>query len=202
MASTLAFPDGIRLAHKDEIPAAVWKRVQSANITSGFLLKESNDGRFPLYAEGNVDAPQIWGVFCDLCRGLIGPVASLLMSELDEELTRLGTGSTPAILRLLEQHAYQLANDGWIQFGLIEERQDFITEVLVTPTKHFEVWLNDEKLLRSILRDHSLFEVVQLEFLDQYPRTTIRLPRDKVSFQDHSELIHHFRKKVGELSPH
>ena len=208
MASTLAFPDGIRLVHKDEIPgpeperAAAWKRVQSANITPGFLLKESNDCRYSLYAEGNVDAPKIWAVFRDLCRGLIGPLASLVMCEYDEELTSLRTASTPAILRLLERHAYQLANDGWIQFGLIEKRRDSVTEVFVTTTKHFQVWLNDEKLFRSILRKHALLEVAQLEFLDEYPRTTIRLPQDKVLFQDHSELIQYLRKRIQELSSH
>jgi hypothetical protein len=208
VASTLAFPDGIRLAHEDEIPgpeperAAAWKRVQSANITPGFLLKESNDCRFPLYAEGNVDAPQIWPVFCDLCRGLIGPAASLVMCEYDEKLTSLGTASTPSILRLLQRHAYQLANDGWIQFGLVEKRRDSVTEVFVTRTKHFQVWLNDERLFRSILRDHALLEVTQLEFLDEYPRTTIRLPQDKVLFQDQSELIQYFRKRIRELSSH
>lgn len=208
MTSTLAFADGIRLAYKDEIPGpepereAAWKRVQSANITPGFLLKESNDDRFSFYAECNVDAPQIWAVFCDLCRSLVGPVASLVMSEHDEELSHLGTASTPAILSLLERHAYQLANDGWIQFGIIEERRDSVTEVFVTTTKHFEVWLNDEKLFRSILESHGLLEVAHLEFLDEYPRTTIRLPDDKVLFQDQTELVQHFRKKIRELPSH
>jgi hypothetical protein len=124
------------------------------------------------------------------------------MCEYDEELTSLRTASTPAILRLLERHAYQLANDGWIQFGLIEKRRDSVTEVFVTTTKHFQVWLNDEKLFRSILRKHALLEVAQLEFLDEYPRTTIRLPQDKVLFQDHSELIQYLRKRIQELSSH
>jgi hypothetical protein len=91
------------------------------------------------------------------------------MSEYDEELTPLGTASTSAILRLLERHAYQLANDGWIQFGLLEEGRDSVTEVFVTTTKHFAVWLNDKQLFRLILRGHALLEVTQLEFLDEYP---------------------------------
>jgi hypothetical protein len=206
VASTLAFPDGIRLTHKDEIPgpeperAATWSRVQLANIAPGFLVKESNDHRFSFYAEANVDAPRMWAVFSDLCRGLIGPVAALVMSELDQESTHIGTASTSAILSLLEPHAYQLANDGWIQFGLIEERRDSITEVFVATTKHFEVWLNDEKLFRSIMQGHALSEVDQLEFLDEYPRTTIRLPADRVLFYDHTEFIEHFMREIGELS--
>jgi hypothetical protein len=97
MASTLVFPDGVRLAHMDELPgsearrAELWARVQSANIGPDFILRKSNDCRFPLYAEANVNGPQIWAVLSDLCRGLLGPVATLLMSEVDDELASLGS---------------------------------------------------------------------------------------------------------------
>jgi hypothetical protein len=74
------------------------------------------------------------------------------------------------------------------------------TEILVATTKHFEVWLNDAKLFRSILRSQALSEVDQLEFLDEYPRTTIRLTSDKVLFQDQSELIQHFKRSIAGLS--
>jgi hypothetical protein len=122
------------------------------------------------------------------------------MSRTDEEPTHVGTASTGAILSLLDKHAYQLANDGWIQFGLVEDWGDLTTEVFVTTTKHFVVWFNNEQLFRSILRNHDVSEVEHLEFLDEYPRTTIRLPEDRVSFYEQSDLIEHLRKQIGQLS--
>ncbi|MCP4601205.1 MAG: hypothetical protein GY847_11890 [Proteobacteria bacterium] len=205
MASTLVFPDGIRLAELDEIPgpepnrAAAWARVESANIVAGFTLAESTDTPFGFYAEINVDAPRIWAVFFELCKALLGPTATLVVSEIDYEPMPVGSARTLVLLSLLEPHRYQLAHDGWIQFGLIDQRADLLTEVFVAPTKHFKVWLNDEKLLRSILQSHAVPEADVLEFLDEYPRTTIRLPEDKISFHDHSRLVEHLEKEIGAL---
>ena len=205
MASTLVFPDGIRLAIRDDIPgpelerAASWARVQSANIARGFTLKESDQTGFALYAEVNVDAPRIWAVFRDLCEALLGPVATLLIGEIDEEPTALGPAGTPRLLSLLEKHQYQLAHDGFIQFGLAEVRKNLLTEVFVTQTKHFNVWLNDEGFFRAILQRHGISEADKLEFLDEYPRTTTRLPEDKVLCL-HGQFVEHFRKEIGSLS--
>lgn len=206
MPSILEFPDGIRLAHLDELPgprpdrAAAWARIQSANIAPGFTLTESTDSRFAFYAEANVDGPRIWAVFHDLCHGLLGPQATLIISEIAHEPMPLGSAHTLELLALLEPHQYQLAHDGWLQFGLVGQDADLLTEVFVTPTKHFKVWLSDVKCLRSVLRDHAVPEVARLDFIDEYPRTTTRLSRDKVSFGVQSELIEHLEKQLRTLS--
>jgi hypothetical protein len=206
MASTLVFPDGVRLADEETLRwnpdhyAADWARVQSANIAAGFVLDIAKDPQFSFYAEANVDAPCLWTVFCDLCLNLLGPVAELAMSVIDDEPDHLGQAHTTAILNLLGQHSYQLANDGFIQFGLIEEYKDSLTEVFVAPTKHFKVWLNDEKLFRSIMKSHGVPEADKLEFLDEYPRRTIRLPENKIMFHSHSEFINYLRKEIVDLS--
>lgn len=206
MPSTLKFPDGIRLAHLDELPgpgsdrAAAWARIQSANIAPGFTLSESTDSRFAFYAEANVDGPRIWAVFRDLCQGLLGREATLIISEIDDEPMPLGSAHTLGILALLEPHQYQLAHDGCLQFGLVGRDTDLLTEVFVAPTKHFKVWLSDVKCLRSVLRSHAVPEVERLEFIDEYPRTTTRLSGDKVSFRVDSELIEHLEKQLRALS--
>jgi hypothetical protein len=198
--SRLILPAGIRLAYKDEIPEiddVSWSRVQSANITTGYVIKETPDYQYPFYAEANVDAPVIWDVFCDLCLGLLGPYAELIMSEIDDEPTSLGTSRTDSLLDILGQHAYQLVNDGFVQFGLISLQKDLASEVFVTTTKYFQVWVKDVAQFRSIMAKHGIFEVDELEFLDEYPRTTTRLPEDKVMFHEHWELIKYFRRKLG-----
>ena len=202
MTNSLVLPAGVRLATEDEIPGPVanhnenWSRVQSANLAAGYILTKTTDSRYPFYAEVNVDAPCIWKVFCDLCRGLLGNEADLIMSEIDDEPRRLGNAHTISLLDLLEPHAYQLANDGYIQFGLIDERENSFTEVFIAPTKHFEVWFKNVVLFRSIMVNHGLDEENRLEFLDQYPRTTTPLPEDKVMFRDQSELIEYLIREI------
>ncbi len=202
MVNSLMFPDGVRLAKEDELPGPLssqteaWMRVQAANITAGYRIMKSSDSRFPFYAEINVDAPRIWEVFCDLCNSLLGNEAGLVMGEIDDEPRILGDARTTSLLGLLEPHAYQLTNDGWIQFGLVDEQENSISEVFIAPTKHFQVWFKDVQVFRSIMENHGLFEDDHLEFLDQYPRVTTRLSDNKVMFRDHSKLIDYFVNEI------
>jgi hypothetical protein len=76
---------------------------------------------------------------------------------------------------------------------------DLISEVFVAPTKHFEVWLNDENRLRSTMRHHAIPEAESLEFIDELPRTTIRLRDDRVAFHDYDQFIEHFEKQLEGL---
>ncbi len=208
MASTLVLPAGVRLLRWEELGgpeaerAAMWARIQAAHITPGFVLRASGDARFSLYAEVNVDAPRLWDVFSDLCRGVLGPVTTLVMSEVDADPEPLGSARTAAILDHLTRYAYRLANDGCLQFGMVDDRGDAVTEVFVAATKHLQLWVCDGQRLLSILTRHGLAEAPQLEFLDEYPRATIPLPEDNGALPDHTRLIAHLRERVRALSSH
>ncbi len=184
MPNTLIFPDGVRLAKREEIPgpesqrAAEWARIESANITSGFVLTQVVGERFAFYAEANVDAPSLWPVFRDLSRALIEEEATLLFSEVDDQPNSLGSGDISTIIDVLSWSEYQLAHDGFLQFGVVSDNQA-INEVLVAPTKHLQIWLNDEMRFRAVMQEHGVLEVSQLEFLDQYPTTTTVIPSDR-----------------------
>jgi hypothetical protein len=160
------------------------------------VLRESSDPSFAFYAEANVDAPKIWGAFRDLSRGLLGSSATLLIGEIDENPIPLGAAQTGIILGLLEPYAYQLAHDGLIQFGLGARTDRGITEVFVTPTKHFKVWLNDEIEFESVMQAHAIERPESLQFIDEYPRTTTPLSAEQTSFADHASLFEHLRTKL------
>jgi hypothetical protein len=181
MPSTLVFPDGVRLAHKHEIPgpererSVAWARIESATIVPGFVIKPSNDPRFARYAEINVDAPQIWAVFCDLCHSVLGPVATLIAGESDATPVPRGSAEVTSLIAILERYKYALAHDGYLQFGLLDDDGGRINEVILAPTKHFQVWLNDEVRFRLVMEKNGLRENDHLQFLDEYPHTTVRL---------------------------
>ena len=201
MASTLIFPDGVRLALKDEIPRAerpkVWARVQAANIAPGFTLLASDDKRFTHCAEINVDAPHIWDVFRDLCEALLGTTAQLIAGEGDNAPISLGSAPVSVLIAALEPHSHQLAHDGFLQYGLVSADPDAINEVLVTAEKYFKVWLNDEMRFRSIMQRHNLSEAEHLEFLDEYPRTAVRLSRDAVAFPKARDLMDNLKTVIA-----
>jgi hypothetical protein len=206
MPSTLVFPDGVRLALKHEIPGsesqrlAAWTRVESAKIAPGYIIRASNDHRFSRYAEINVDAPHIWSLFVSLCHGLLGSNATLVASEEDGELRSLGSASVPLLISVLERHRYQLVNDGFLKFGLYTDEDGSITEVVIAPTKHFEVWFSDETCFRSIMKEHGLSEDDQIEFLDQYPHMTFPLRSEAVIFSNVDDLMEHLGDEIEALS--
>jgi hypothetical protein len=203
MPNSIEFPDGVRLARLEEIPgagperSAAWARVQSAGIAPGYTLTDSDDPRFAKYAEINVDASNIWALFRDLCDALLSSPASLVAGKEEADPLTLGSGDISSILAALEHHKYQLAHDGFIQFGLICDRGGAISEVFVAPTKHFKVWFNDEERFRAIMNQYALQEHNRLEFIDEYPRTFVALPKGPGVFGSPTELLNHLKAVIG-----
>jgi hypothetical protein len=185
MPSTLIFPDGARLAARDEIPgpeverAKEWSRIERANIAPGFVLKPSGDESFAFYAEVNVDAPQAWRLFRGLCGAVLPPNGDLLFADSDDQPEVIWSGAVAKMLSVLEEHGYQLSHDGYLHFGIVSTEGGLINEVFVAPTKHLKIWFNDERTVQTVMSKFGLPKAERLEFLDEYPRTTMKLPRDK-----------------------
>jgi len=203
MANTLVLPDGVRLARKDEIPGpepqrlAAWARVESASIGRGFVLRPAKNESFTHYAEINVDAPHIWEVFCDLCQVLLGSRATFVVGEIEDELVSVGPADVFAVIKLLERHQYQLAHDGFLQYGLVCNQGGVTSEIFVTPVKYLKVWMNDEPAFRGTMMRHGIEEADHLEFLDEFPRTTITLSSDTVALPSADTLIKQLQNEIS-----
>ena len=193
MTATLILPDGVRLIRRDELPgnesarAEHWARIQRATLAPGFVITRGGGEGFALYAEANVHATQLFAVFHDLCHTLLETDATLLLGEIDDDPRPLGTADVSDILRVLGRFKYQLAHDGFLQFGAISDH-DSINEVFVAPTKHLKIWANDETRLRSVMEHHGVPEASRLEFLDQFPRATTKLAAREGVFGDFAEF--------------
>jgi hypothetical protein len=202
MSSTLVFPDGVRLVEWDEIPGTessrleIIKRTEQANIAQGFILQTSGDDRFRFYAELNAHAPKVWAVFQNLCQALIRSDVTLLFSGSDLEPIAIGYAHISSVVGALSHYQYQLAHDGFLQFGVISEMDGMVSEVLVGPAKNFKVWLNDEAQFRLVMEAHGIPEADKLEFLDEYPRVTIRLPDGKGVLCDLDELASRLKYEI------
>lgn len=201
---SLILPTGVRLAERAELPGPArareeaWSRIQSAALTPGYLTHESTDSRFSVYLEANVDAPNIWPLFTDLCTRLLSNSAVLLVGDIDDDdQLRSNAATAEALIAALKPHAYQLSNDGCIQIGMLEETSEHTTEVLIAPTKHFKIWVNDRDTVEQCLHLYGVQLADALEFLDEYPRTTLRLPEDKYSFNSTVELIEYVNESIS-----
>ncbi|MCA9755297.1 MAG: hypothetical protein KDA27_05800 [Candidatus Eisenbacteria bacterium] len=178
MSSTLVFPDGIRFPAREELtgPRAerdrLWARIGRANLRPGFVVRASEEPEFQVFAEANVDAPGLWSAFSTLVRALLPAGAEscqLLLGDPDSELEPIARDSAGRWLEVLEPYAHRLVHDAWVQFGLVDDAGGKVSGVLVTPTKHLQVWAQSRDLLVDILGGLGLEELSELELLAGYP---------------------------------
>lgn len=194
MVSSLIFADGVRLTTRDEIPGPsdrreeLWARVERASIHPGYTLKEVSDPSFRYYAEANVHAPDIWPTFRDLSRALLGERGAVLLSFKDDAPGQIVDAPVEAILAAFDTHMDQLVHDGYIQFGIITQTVAGVAEVFVAPSKHFKMWFNDEQAFAEQMTAHGLTRAERLEFLDEYPHVTTRLPDERALWIEELEL--------------
>jgi hypothetical protein len=201
MGGNLIFPDGVSLATRADIPGPreareeTWERLAQARINAGFVLRDSDDDRFRYYAEANIHAPDIWRAFILFSSALLQSSGSLLFDFKDDEPVSLGDGAIRQIITALEPHAYQLSHDGFVQFGIVSQTEETLSEVFVAPTKHFKIWFDDETAFRATALELGLEQAERLEFIDEYPRVTRSQSVDKVMHAD--ELASLLRSRLA-----
>jgi hypothetical protein len=122
----------------------------------------------------------------------------LIIGEIDEEpLHQCRYEQTHKMLALLEKFNYYLANDCYIQFGLASQTETELTEVFVTPTKHFQIWTNKGDILANVMNKRGIPRLDKLQFIDEFPRVTKAL-QYKDEFQDYNDLINYLVDETEE----
>ena len=176
----LRFPRGVRLAAEADLPrnkdsSDRLARIQSANITTGFVLATNVDPGFFAYIEANVHADEVWAVFETLSSRLLPEVSAPLVGWKDGEATLGPYTDKKAALAVLRPHTESLQHDGFIEFGLMFQQDGKTEEVMVKASKDLRIWTNNPKLATETLSTLGIPSVEKLEFIDQYPRVTERL---------------------------
>jgi hypothetical protein len=174
-AEPLIFPDGVRFAREDEIPAgsrAGWDRIAHARITTGYTHREHTGATFRAFFEANVHAPQLWLAFRALAEALLPEFAAPIVGMKDEEPVLIPPTTLPAALAVLEPHRRYLQHDGFLEFGVVSHVADVTEEVFVKSAKYLQVWTNQPDRAAATFADLGLPHVPNLEFLDGYPRVS------------------------------
>jgi hypothetical protein len=199
----LVSPEGIKLARANELPnspekSELLEKIRNARIEQGYVVQTASESLFTCYAEANVDAPQLWQVFRALCEDLLPEEAMPIIGEIDEEPLHNGSyDQTQKLLALFERFNYYLTNDCNIQFGLASETDTELTEVFVTPTKHFQIWTSKADILTDVMKKYGIAESDELQFIDEFPRVTTALKYNE-DFQDYDDLINYLVEETEE----
>jgi hypothetical protein len=162
------------------------------------VLRQPGDLSSAWIADINVDAPKLWSLFRDLCKGVLGPVATFIVGPNDtqDEDIVVVSGARDRLLGILDAHAYQLAHDGSFRFGLSCIRADRLDEVAVGPAKTVRVSMRDREHVVAILERHGLAVFDRLDFLSDFHCFIERSRLKAMTFENFLDLTQHVLDEV------
>ncbi|OJJ14431.1 hypothetical protein BKI52_42365 [marine bacterium AO1-C] len=190
------FPPTLRIPYKDELPKDItilnrWKASKQANIVAGYQLTPvpiNEDSNFKFYAQINVNNQQLWTLFIALANELPEDV-TLVFGIQDNELQYRDFSSKTALLKSLIFYQKELTQDPYFQWGLLYQSNEGLTEVFITPFKYLQFWGNDQSVFQSIMKQHGLEEIPNIDFIDAYLKITFSLQSIDNSTLDSEELM-------------
>lgn len=178
----LEWPQGVRTPRIDEAPPAWREAIERAShvaFRTGYVVSNRGGETFTTYFEANVHASQVWAVVCDLAQAILPLAAAPIVGVKDEPEPVFGPYTLRGVaLAVLEPYSHYLQHDGFLEFGLIHQRDRRTEEVFVKSAKYIQVWTNKQDRVREVFARFGLVEVEKLEFIDEYPlvREALTLP--------------------------
>lgn len=205
MKQTLEFPKTIRFLNEDEIPnnpliLKRWQESKTANIAEGYTFKLNEDNpenelfNFKFYSEININNSNLWNLILSLSETL-PTVASILFGHIDFDINYGNYEEKTTILKFISKYKRELAQDAFINFGLIYNDDESLVEIFIDESKYVKYWGSDEVLFRGIMDDFGLKEIEDLEFVDEYPKVREVLTRLDNEAIDSKTLIEIFSEK-------
>ena len=172
----LRLPKTIRTPRPDEVPkdpeiVANIEARNTANIVEGYKVIPNPEGPFSFYAEINVDSDRLWELFTRLMLQL-PEVVALVFGPRDEEPQRGENMDKYELLNILKPWELELTNDGFLEFGVIYNDEETLEEVFIAAPKFIKYWGTDKERFVHAMHEFSLFEIMDLAFIDEYPMIT------------------------------
>lgn len=203
----LELPPTIRTARADEVTTPneeIFKRLQAregATIVEGYRLERNPDagGPFRFFSEINIDNARLWDLFCALVRTLPADVC-LIYGHIDEEPAYGQYMAREDLLQKLAPYQLELAQDGFLEFGVIYQDEQQLQEVFVRRTKYLQYWGGDEALFRSVMQDFGLSEVEGLAFIDDFPLATEPLRVHRPEARETDDVLNSLEEMFGFLA--
>ncbi len=194
----LQLPTTIRTARVDELPSTEdnmeWiEESKTAKIIEGFIIKpnETRELPFDFFCEINVDNSKLWMLFKDLLVTFPEEI-SFIFGHIDSEPNYSKYDSKYKILNEIEKFETELTQDGFLEWGIIYHDETILKEVFIKKPKYIQFWGVDKVEFQKIMKKHSIEEINDLKFIDEYPLVTESLSLHNSKTIETSELINHF----------
>ncbi|WP_184550163.1 hypothetical protein [Mucilaginibacter sp. FT3.2] len=200
----LLLPPTIRTARPNEVPQedAILKRIAeraNANIVEGYTLKPNPGTELPFVfsAEINIDNNRLWLLFKALMLQLPEEIACIY-HHIDDEPTYGIYTDKFRVLNHLEQYKIEIAQDGFMEIGVIFNNEEFLEEAFVKRAKYLQYWGMDQYRFENTMRDFELYKLDDINFMDEYPLTTESLKMYNPAVHATDEFIDELDKLFAE----
>jgi hypothetical protein len=198
-------PLGIRVPNNDEYPSTydvkeINDNRKNANIIEGYTIKEASGEKFTHYVEVNVDSDKVWDLFCAISNKIIDKVSYGIIGFKDEEPILSNFNTTENLIHIYEEYSFELANDGFLQFGIANYNNESLNEIFVTNFKYMKIWTDKKDILIKTLNSFGIYFVENLQFIDGFPVVSEALSCEKVNgIRHYSDVLKTIEQKFKRL---
>jgi len=177
----IEFSKTLRPARFDDVPKNSstferLKQIECAKIIEGYtfqLKNKDNEGHknipFNFYSEVNINNSKLWNLVLALTE-MLPDVSALIIGHSDSELNYGNYINKSELIEKLEVYKTELISDTFMEWGLIFQDTESLTEIFVSDSKYLKIWGVDVYSFRKIMSNFNLFQIDDLEFIDEYPK--------------------------------
>jgi hypothetical protein len=194
----LKLPPTIRTPRLDEVPQRPEtiqkiRERQLAKIVEGYTINDNDSKEYPFkfYAEVNIDNENLWLILKTLIMQLPDEI-SLIYGHIDNDPAYSEYLDKYALLNHLEPFKTELTQDGFLEFGVIFQVETFMVEIFIKKAKYIQYWGMDKECFRKTMNDYGIYEIQDLNFIDEYPLMTESLRLYKSDILETNALLDHF----------
>lgn len=177
-------PKGIRIPKDIEYPKGynieeINRKRLEANIIEGYKIKLESDRKWIFSACINIDTDKLWNLFCQLCHGLLVHQKARGLIGFKETQSFVGKEyNVDEIIDVFNEYSYELINDGYIEFGIVDFKKPTFCEIFINNFKTIFIWGKELEIFLNIMNDFSLEEVKDLKLINDFPVASKALIED------------------------
>jgi len=201
----IELPKTIRPARLDEVPknSIALERLQlidNAKIDEGYTFKlqeidnkEHKEIPFDFYSEININNSRLWDLVVALT-DLLPDVSALIIGYSESELIYCDYKPKNDLMDKLKKYKTELTEDAFLDWGIIYNDKESLTEIFVPDSKYVKFWGVDIDGFKTIMTKFDLSQVDNLEFIDEYPKVREPLRLFENSILNTNELINELKE--------
>lgn len=196
---TITIPSAEDLYPREDAIEILAKRA-SANITQGFTVRNNKTAQLPytFLAEININNDKLWNVFIALATDMPVEICCMYgLPDSEDDITTTGYFTKTDVLNTLSKYRTELTMDATIEFGLLYQTKQLLSEVFVSESKYIKFWGNDKEKFLQHMQTFGLQQINDLAFVDEYPKIVLPLQKFIPTATRPAEVIRNLNRSFG-----